>query len=246
MQLGASLPRNHSSDNFFRANRGSIKTSQSAKRSFQQGFDPLKKLKQTTPRDTTNASNFPHIQANQGELIAQLKHQVKRNFNIQVDNWDRETNAHTNGQFHVTDSFKSTTLKTHRRTQTLNNPINSPFHDQYTPRKTFLPSQASSRKEKISMDQFLFGAEPNINLTPFNKIPSTENLPPQIETFHFATSNHCNSLPTTTRNLDIATTYTPRPTTTQYECEGGVFKTSIGISASKSPKQMLTEIKRFG
>ncbi len=185
MQLGASLPRNHSSDNFFRANRGSVKTSHSTKRSFNQDFNLPSKLKQTTPKNLNNALHMPKVSVNQGELISQLRHQVKRNFNIQVDNWDRETNAYTNNQFHVTDSFKSNPLKTHRRTHTLNNPIISTPNDQYTPRKTFnLQSQASSRKEKISMDQFIFGAEPSGAVSPLYKNMGNLSLNPhQIDAF---------------------------------------------------------------
>jgi len=185
MQLGASLPRNHSSDNFFRANRGSVKTSHSAKRSFNQDFNLPNKLKQTTPKNLNNAYNLPKVSLNQGELISQLRHQVKRNFKIQVDNWDQDAYLNGNNQFHGTDSFKSNPLKTHRRTHTLNNPIITSPHDQYTPRKTFnLQSQASSRKEKISMDQFIFGAEPTGAVSPLYK--HIENLslnPHQIDAF---------------------------------------------------------------
>jgi len=52
-------------------------------------------------------------------------------------------------------------------------------------------------------------------------------------------------MPTTTRNLDVATAYSPRPTTTYNENEG-VFKTSIGVDVSKNPKQTLKEIRRLG
>ena len=61
----------------------------------------------------------------------------------------------------------------------------------------------------------------------------------------FATHNPVASMPTTRRNIDFVTAYSPRPTTTYNEDEG-VFKTSIGVDVSKNPKQTLKEIRRLG